>query len=77
MSYQVVKFEVDYNGESITVAVHVVTDGEETNHIISLEGHENFEIKPDELQHWKAESNSGLSEELLKLIVEKYESLNH
>jgi len=74
MSYQVDKFEVDFKGKTIPVAIHVVTDGDETNYIVSIEDHENFEIQRNKENQWKAENNSGVSESLLALIIAKYES---
>ena len=72
MSYTVNKFEVSYQGKPFPVAVHVVNDGEETSHIVSVDGHENFEIRLDGNQQWKAGSDHGLSEELINLITAKY-----
>jgi len=72
MSYTVNKFEVSYQGKTVPVAVHVVNDGEETSHIVSVDGYENFEIRPDGNQQWKAGSNHGLSEALLNLITAEY-----
>jgi len=74
MSYQVNKFEVDFKGKTIAVAIHVVTEEDETNYILSIEDHENFEIRRNKENQWKAESNSGISDSLLALITEKYES---
>lgn len=72
MSYTVNKFDVSYQGKSVPVAIHVVSDGEETSHIVSVDDHENFEIRLDSNQQWVAGNGHGLSEELLGLITSRY-----
>lgn len=74
MSYHISRFNVISKGKSIAVAIHAVTDEDGTNHIVSIDGYENFEIKPDAVQQWKAEGNTGIDNDLLMLIAEKYES---
>jgi hypothetical protein len=73
MGYTVNKFDLNYEGTLVPVAVHVVTDGEETNYIVSIAGYENFEIKKDATAHWQAETNAELSGELLQLVLNTYE----
>lgn len=73
MSYTVNKFEVKYLGRAIAAAIHVVTDGEETNYIVSIDGYENFEIKKDAANQWQAESNNLVSDELFQLVLGTYE----
>jgi hypothetical protein len=73
MGYTVNKFEVKYQGTLLPSAVHVVTDGDETNYIVSVEGYENFEIKKDAANHWQAETGAELSGELLQLVLNTYE----
>lgn len=73
MSYKVDKFEVTFKGKPVPVAIHTVTDGDETNYIVSIEDHENFEITLQKDNQWKADKDAGISEELLKLIIEKHE----
>ena len=73
MSYKVTKFEVTFKQQPVPVAIHTVTDGEETNYIVSIEEHENFEIKLDKENKWKAENAASVNQELLKLIIEKHE----
>lgn len=73
MSYKVDKFDVTFKGKAVPVAIHTVTDGDETNYIVSIEDHENFEITKNTENQWKADKGAGISEELLKLIIEKHE----
>ncbi|WP_158799659.1 hypothetical protein [Pedobacter sp. L105] len=74
MSYHISRFEVEFKGKNIPVAIHAVTDEDGTNHIVSIDGHENFEIRPDIALKWKAEANTSINDDLLTLITEKYES---
>ncbi|MBB5634839.1 hypothetical protein HDF26_002485 [Pedobacter cryoconitis] len=74
MSYNVTKFEVIFEGKPIAVAVHSVTDGEETNHIVSIDDHENFEIRLTKENKWKADNGTGINEELLALITAHYQA---
>lgn len=73
MGYKVDKFEVTYKGKSIPVAIHTVVEEEETNYIVSIEDHENFEITLGTNKQWKAGKDAGISDELFGLITEKYE----
>jgi hypothetical protein len=74
MSYKVTKFEVNFEGNPIAVSVHSVTDGEETNHIVSIDDYENFEIRMTKENKWKADHNTGISEDLLALITAHYQA---
>jgi len=74
MSYKVTKFEVNFEGKSIAVTVHSVTDGEETNHIVSIDDYENFEIRMTKENKWQADSYTGINEDLLALIAANYQA---
>jgi hypothetical protein len=74
MSYKVTKFEVNFEGKAVAVSVHSVTDGDETNHIVSIDDHENFEIKMTKENKWKADNDTGISEDLLTLITDHYQA---
>lgn len=74
MSYKVTKFEVSFEGKPVPVSVHSVTDGEETNHIVSIDDHENFEIKMTKENKWKADNGTGINEDLLDLITAHYQA---
>ncbi|MGY0034390.1 hypothetical protein [Pedobacter sp. NJ-S-72] len=74
MSYKVTRFEVDFEGKPVAVSVHSVTDGDETNHIVSIDDHENFEIKMTKENKWKADNDTGISEDLLTLITTHYQA---
>ncbi|MBB6502483.1 hypothetical protein [Pedobacter cryoconitis] len=74
MSYKVTRFEVNHQGKLIAVAVHAVTDGEETNHIVSIDDHENFEIRLNKENKWIADSGTGINEDLLNLITGNYQA---
>lgn len=74
MSYKVTRFEVNHQGKPIAVAVHAVTDGEETNHIVSIDDHENFEIRLNKENKWVADSGTGINEDLLNLITGNYQA---
>lgn len=73
MSYKVTKFEVVFKKQTIPVAVHTVVDGEETNYIVSIEDHENFEIRLGKDNQWKADKGAEVNEELLGLVIIQYE----
>lgn len=72
MGYTVIRFDLSLKGKTIPVAVHVVTDGAETSHIVSIEGHENFEIKADQEQNWQPIAETGINADLLALIMAEY-----
>lgn len=72
MSYTVNKFEVIYKGASLPVAVHIVTDRDETNYIVSMDDYENFEIRKNAAQQWQADEGSGVTEELLQAVLSNY-----
>ncbi len=74
MSYKVTKFEVSFEGKPVPVSVHSVTDGEETNHIVSIDDYENFEIKLTKNNKWEADKGTGISEDLLALITDHYQA---
>lgn len=74
MSYKVTKFEVNFEGKSIAVTVHSVTDGEETNHIVSIDDYENFEIRMSKENNWLADAHTGINEDLLALIAANYQA---
>jgi len=74
MGYKITKFEVEFNGKSIPVAIHSVVDGDDINHIVSLDDYENFEIKADKNNIWKADGPLDITEELLTIITEKYKT---
>ena len=75
MSYKVIKFEVKYKKDILPVSVHVVTDGTETSHIVSLDDHENFEIKSGESGNWYADDRAEINEDLLILITDQYKGM--
>jgi len=75
MSYKVIKFEVKYKKDILPVSVHVVTDGTETSHIVSLDDHENFEIKSGEGGNWYADDRAEINEDLLILITDQYKGM--
>ena len=75
MSYKVIKFEVKYKKDTLPVSVHVVTDGTETSHIVSLDDHENFEIKSGESGNWYADDRAEINEDLLILITDQYKGM--
>ncbi|MCX2486669.1 hypothetical protein [Pedobacter sp. MR2016-24] len=75
MSYKVIKFEVDYKKETLPVSVHVVTEGTDTSHIVSLEDHENFEIKSGESGNWNADDKAEINQDLLILITDQYKRM--
>ena len=75
MSYKVIKFEVEYKKETLPVSVHVVTDGTDTSHIVSLEDHENFEIKSGESDNWYADGKAEINRDLLLLITDQYKRM--
>ncbi|QNK61264.1 hypothetical protein H7F33_11855 [Pedobacter sp. PAMC26386] len=74
MSYKVTKFELVFKGKPVAVTVHSVTDGEEINHIVSMDDYENFEIRMTPENKWKADSDTGISEDLLTLITDHYQA---
>lgn len=75
MGYKISKFDINFKGQSIAVAVHTVTDAEETSHIVSLEDHENFEIKSDQNNNWKADGHTGVHADLLAMIIDQYKAI--
>ena len=70
-----IKFEVKYKKDILPVSVHVVTDGTETSHIVSLDDHENFEIKSGEGGNWYADDRAEINEDLLILITDQYKGM--
>ncbi|KIO77173.1 hypothetical protein TH53_11100 [Pedobacter lusitanus] len=74
MSYKVTKFDLVFEGKPVAVAVHAVTDGEETNHIVSIDDYENFEIRMTKDNKWKADNGTGINEDLLTLITGHYQA---
>ncbi|WP_442591198.1 hypothetical protein ACSBL2_08195 [Pedobacter sp. AW31-3R] len=75
MSYTTTRFEVEYKGQTVPVTIHTVTEGEETNHIVSLEDHENFEIQTDQDNQWKPVGKTEVNSNLLGLIIDHYKML--
>lgn len=75
MSYKISRFDINFKGQSIAVAVHTVTDAEETSHIVSMDDYENFEIKLDKNNQWKADGDQGMSKDLLALIIDQYKAI--
>lgn len=75
MSYKISRFDINYKGKSIAVAVHTVTEAEETSHIVSIEDYENFEIRPDGNNNWIADGNPGINTDLLALITGQYKAI--
>lgn len=75
MSYKVIKFEVEYKKEIIPISVHVVTEGTDTSHIVSLDDHENFEIKSGESGDWYADDRAEINQDLLELITDQYKRM--
>lgn len=69
MGYQIDKFEITSGKHTIPVAVHTLSNGEETTYAVSIEGFENFEIACDNEQKWRAEPADIISTELLDKIT--------
>ena len=75
MSYKISRFAINFKGKSIAVAVHTVTEAEETSHIVSIGDYDNFEIRSDRNNNWMADGNPGISTDLLALIIDQYKAI--
>lgn len=75
MGYKITRFEVEFKELVTPVAIHTVVDGDETNYIVSIDDHENFEMKLDKNNNWKADTSADISDELFIKIIDKFKAV--
>ncbi|KEQ31528.1 hypothetical protein [Pedobacter antarcticus] len=69
MGYKVEKFEIIDGKKTLPVAIHTLTEDDQTSHAVSIDGFENFEISKNQQEEWIAEPAGIISQVLFDQII--------